>query len=145
MTSTVSFSCSLEPSAAENPLGVEIWFDNKCIFDTPALTQPETVRFEFEETESDHQVDFVLKNKTDTHTKIDEQGNIVKDSTVLIKDIALDDIDLSNIIQNVVEYHHDFNGTAGATIEKFYGEMGCNGRAVLKFSDPVYLWLLENI
>jgi hypothetical protein len=44
------------------------------------------------------------------------------------------------------EYHHDCNGTAQQVIlDKFYREMGCNGTVSLKFTTPVYLWLLENM
>jgi len=45
----------------------------------------------------------------------------------------------------LAQYQHDFNGTGNPTIDKFYGEMGCNGTVSLKFTTPIYLWLLENM
>jgi hypothetical protein len=45
----------------------------------------------------------------------------------------------------VAKYQHDFNGTGKLTTQNFYGELGCNGTVSLKFSTPIYIWLLENM
>ena len=145
MSDKISFSCSVEPLNPSKPVGFELWFDGKCVTDITSLTETTDLKFEFEEADCEHCVEFVLKNKTAEHTTVDAQGNIVNDSTIKLKNICLDELDITNIVQNVVKYHHDFNGTADPIIDEFYREMGCNGRAVLKFSDPVYLWLLENL
>jgi len=42
-------------------------------------------------------------------------------------------------------YTHNFNGTQAETTDKFYGEMGCNGTVSLRFTTPIYLWLLETM
>ena len=42
-------------------------------------------------------------------------------------------------------YRHDYNGTTDPFDDEFYGEMGCNGTVSLKFTTPIYLWLLENL
>jgi hypothetical protein len=42
-------------------------------------------------------------------------------------------------------YTHDFNGTQQEIQDEFYSEMGCNGTVSLKFSTPIYLWLLEHM
>jgi hypothetical protein len=38
-----------------------------------------------------------------------------------------------------------FNGTSEVTEDKFYSELGCNGTVSLKFTTPMYLWLLEHM
>jgi hypothetical protein len=90
-------------------------------------------------------LEFVLSGKTSEHTRITEQGEIVSDVTVQIKDIAFDDIVIDQIFSELAEYHHDFNGTQSAVIERFYGTMGCNGTVRLQFTTPIYIWLLENM
>jgi hypothetical protein len=64
---------------------------------------------------------------------------------VTVSDIRFDGIDCQYLTTNLAEYQHDFNGTGDPTIDKFYGEMGCNGTVSLKFTTPIYLWLLENL
>lgn len=145
MSDKISFSCNIEPSLPEKPLGFEIWLDGQCMVDIDAVTESQLLSFEFEETSNEHVIEFVLKNKTSLHTVIDQNNNIVEDSLILVQNIALDGIELTNIVQNIISYTHDFNGTGASTTDTFYGTMGCNGRAVFKFNDPVYLWLLENL
>jgi hypothetical protein len=84
-----------------------------------------------------------MYGKLPQHTKILESGEIVEDSLLLINNIKIDGIDFDQLTQNWVEYHHDFNGTQSPTVNKFFNVMGCNGRATLKFTTPIYLWLLE--
>jgi hypothetical protein len=74
---------------------------------------------------------------------LDDSGNIVSDSTVIVSDFVLEDIDISQIVHDRAVYHHDFNGTADPINDLFFGAMGCNGTIVLKFTTPIYVWLLE--
>ena len=39
----------------------------------------------------------------------------------------------------------EINGTQESVDDDFFGTMGCNGTVRLKFSSPVYLWLLETV
>ena len=42
-------------------------------------------------------------------------------------------------------FQHDFNGTQPEIKDTFFGEMGCNGTVSLRFTTPIYLWLLEHM
>ena len=59
--------------------------------------------------------------------------------------VEFDDIEIDQIVSELAEYHHNFNGTQPAIVDQFYGEMGCNGTLRLEFTTPIYLWLLENM
>jgi hypothetical protein len=59
--------------------------------------------------------------------------------------ISFDEIDCTQIIQDLAVYRHNFNGTGADIPDQFFGDMGCNGTIELKFATPVYLWLLENM
>jgi hypothetical protein len=63
----------------------------------------------------------------------------------MVSNIQFDGIDCQYLTTTLAQYQHDFNGTGNPTIDKFYGEMGCNGTVSLKFTTPIYLWLLENM
>jgi hypothetical protein len=87
-----------------------------------------------------------MKGKTHQDTKIDEQGNIVEDSMIDICNVCLDEINIDQMMSDLAQYVHDGNGTESVqSIHRFYGHMGCNGRVQLKFSCPIYLWLLETM
>jgi hypothetical protein len=127
------------------PLGVEIWLDNQKLFDQDHVDHACPIVYEMPDDDGEHELKFVLKNKRSDHTQIDTDGNIVGDATVTVSDIRFDDIDCDYLTVKLAQYQHDFNGTGEPTIDKFYGEMGCNGTVSLKFTTPIYLWLLENM
>ena len=93
----------------------------------------------------EHELQFVMSGKTHQHTKIDEQGNILSDVLLELRDIVIDGIDISNMFYSHARYTHDFNGTQPQTTTTTHGSLGCNGVVSLKFSSPFYLWLLENM
>ena len=145
MTSTVTISCTLDTTDPEAALGFEAWVDDQKFFDTDHVQAQQQVVVEIADDDGEHELRFVLKNKTADHTQVDEAGNIVVDARLIVTDLAFDEIQLGQIVTNYAVYTHDFNGTGQLTQNKFYSEMGCNGTVSLKFATPVYLWLLENM
>jgi hypothetical protein len=144
--STYQISCTVRTTDPTAALGLEIWLDNHVLFDAAHITH-ETLPliFDIADDEAEHELRFVMKGKTSEDTVVDEHGNIVKDATLTIDDIAFDEIELNHIVFNNAVYTHDFNNTKDSIQDKFYGTMGCNGTVSLKFNTPVYLWLLENM
>ena len=105
-----------------------------------------TISHEFDDSEPKKNTLFIImKGKTIDHTQLDAAGNITSDRVIEISDVAIDDIELGIVFQNLSRYTHDFNGTADKTTEQFFGIMGCNGNVELEFDSPVYQWLLENM
>lgn len=117
--------------------------DNLCWQGDP--NQAGKIKIEFDDQDADHCIDIELSGKLPEHTKVNDVGEIQQDLLVEINDICLDDINIDQLVYTLAEYHHDFNGSQSAIVDKFYGKMGCNGRLRLAFSSPVYIWLLENM
>ena len=124
---------------------MEIWFDDQQIFNQDWVTESQTISYELSDIDAEHELRFVMKNKTADHTKVDESGIIVKDACLIISDLAFDDIALGNIVTEKAVYTHNFNGNGETVQDKFFGQMGCNGTVSIKFTTPMYLWLLENL
>jgi hypothetical protein len=143
MTATVAFDIS--PSDATCPLGVEVWIDQQQIFNLDHLNSTKTVQFNLEEDDSEHELRVILKNKLPEHTEIDAEGNIKQDAVITVSRIEFDEISVDQVVQEQAVYYHDFNGSAAPVEDRFYGSMGCNGTLSLKFSTPIYIWLLENM
>jgi hypothetical protein len=143
--STTCFSVDISSSDFSAALGLEVWIDNTEIFSCDHVQQAQTITFDLSDDESDHKLRLVLKNKTEEHTQIDQNGTIVKDAVLIVDNLKFDEIDLKQIFSEHAVYTHNFNGSASDIQDKFYGIMGCNGTVRLEFSTPVYIWLLENM
>jgi hypothetical protein len=142
---TIKFNCVISSTNTAVPLGMEIWMDDQKFFDQDHINQDYKIEHEISDDDGEHTLRFVLKNKLPEHTQVDSDGGIVSDTTVTVSGIRFDDIDCDYLTVKLAEYHHDFNSSGAATIDKFYGVMGCNGTVSLKFTTPIYLWLLENM
>ena len=143
--STVNFSCAIAPNNADIPLGCEIWIDDTCLIDTDHVNQTLHVEHKFNDLDGEHLLRITLKNKLSEHTQVDESGAIVSDALLSISNINFEGIDCLQIMQDRAVYRHNFNGTADQIDDQFFNCMGCNGTVELKFTTPLYLWLLENM
>lgn len=141
----VPFTCKIGTTNPSAKLGLEVLLNGTSVFKTDHVT--ETINFEhaISDDVGEQEFQFVLSGKTATDTKIDTDGNITEDAMLTISDLYTSEIDLTNIVYEHAEYTHNFNGNGAETKERFFGNMGCNGTVSLKFSTPVYLWLLENM
>ena len=143
MTNTVKISCQLSTTDATCPLGFEAWINDHKFFDTDHVTETQTISVEIADVDAEHELRFVLKNKLESHTKIDDTGHIISDARLTVTDLAFDEIQLGYMVSEQAVYTHNCNGTAPLGQHRFYGEMGCNGTVSLPFTTPIYLWLLE--
>jgi len=142
---TIKFSCTIQNNSDFENLGVEFWLDETKFFDSLIAKGITPITYEFAEDESDHSLKFVLKNKTTDHTTVDNDGTIVNDALLTVKDFEFDGINIDHTFFENAVYTHNYNGSDNWVDEKFYGHVGCNGKVELKFSTPFYMWLMENI
>jgi hypothetical protein len=144
--STAQISLQARSSSESSGLILDFWFDGERVSSMILTPEPQEFRHEFPDLDSqEHCFEIELRGKTPDHTKINDQGDIVQDVVAEISDVALDDIQLGHMFLEKTQYHHDHNGTTDPVQAQFFGSMGCNGRVKLRFTSPVYLWLLENM
>ena len=144
MNNTVKIKCNVGTTNMAAGLVMQVWIDSEKIFDQ-TVVEPTPVEFDLVEDEAEHSLRFVMSNKMPDHTQIDDNGNIIADSRLIVSDIEFDEISLGHLFFNLATYTHNSNGVGSQVQDKFYGEIGCNGTVELKFTTPVYLWLLENM
>ena len=140
---TVTFD--LTSSDYASALGFEVLLDDVSLLSIDHVNKPTPVSLEILDDEGEHEFKFVMKNKTPEHTVVDDTGNITIDAMLSIANVAFDDIKLGHVFVEQSVYYHDFNGSQDAIKDEFYGDMGCNGHVSLRFTTPIYLWLLENM
>ncbi len=126
-------------------MGIELWIDDDKFFDNNISPGRHHVIHELECAEGEHWFHIVFKDKLPENTQIDDQGSIISDALIDIENVCLDEINIDTMLHALADYVHDGNGTKTVAVHPFYGHLGCNGRVELKFSTPVYLWLLENM
>lgn len=143
MDSTIGFR--VVPSNSDRALSVTVRLNNEVILQLNSVAET----YEFSKTISDeagrHVLEFELSNKLPEHTTVDEQGNIVTDSTVTIENINMDGVVIDNAVHKLAQYWNDRNGTQTRHMDRFYGVMGCNGVVHFEFTTPTYQWLLDNV
>jgi hypothetical protein len=154
---TIKLKFDVGTTDAECKLGVKVTLDHNVIYDNSHVTTTDQISHEISDQDAEHELTIELYGKLPKYTEIDEAGNIVKDALITVENFLIDDIDISSMLTNypnnlyqdvpthLISYRHDFNGTQPATINTFHGAMGCNGTVTLKFTTPIYLWLLENM
>ena len=145
MTGTAIISCTLNTTDSTIDLGFEAWINEQKFYDINHVTGEQIFSMEIPDADGEHELKFILKNKKPEHTKIDTAGNIISDARLILSNLSVDEIKLGHMATELATYTHNFNGTKESTQNKFYGEMGCNGTVSLKFSTPIYMWLLENM
>jgi hypothetical protein len=145
MSNTVTITFTVNTTAPAAALGFEAWINNQKFVDSDHVQSQHPVVIEIDDDDGEHELRFILKNKTSNHTQVDEAGNIVSDARLIVADLAFDEIKLGHMVTEQTLYTHDVNGTEKQAQHKFYGEMGCNGTVSLKFTTPIYLWLLEHM
>lgn len=144
-TENIAFAYQVQTTNNDIPLGLRVTLDQVTIFETAHVTETVQLNHEMSDADGEHELTFELFGKLPEHTKITETGEIVSDALLEINNITLDGIDLDQFFQSLAVYQHDFNGTQPPQQDRFYGHIGCNGTVTLKFTTPVYLWLLENM
>ena len=142
---TVKISFDVETSDAECPLGVEIWLDDVVLLSNNHVQEKVSFSHDINDDDGKHEFRIVMLGKTADHTNVDEAGNIVKDATLQISNVVIEDIDVNYLFLEKCVYTHDFNGTQPEITDSFHGVAGCNGTISFEFSTPIYLWLLENM
>lgn len=145
MNNNLIIACNIGTTDKTVPLGIEVWLDNQLVLNMDHVINANECAWEISDADSEHELKFVMKNKSPEHTKINEQGQIVQDATLTIGNLTFQEIEMEKIFLDKAVYTHDFNGTQNTIDTKFYGEMGCNGTLIFKFATPVYSWLLENM
>jgi hypothetical protein len=145
-TQHVSITCTVDTTDATAGLGFEAWVNDVKFYDINHVTGPQQISMKINDADDQsHVVKFVMKNKTDANTQVDDAGAIISDARLRVIDVAFDEVVLGNMLTEHAVYTHDMNGHGSLAQYKFYGEMGCNGTVSLEFTTPMYLWLLENM
>ena len=141
----IKIGCLIDTNEPDAALGIEVWVDQQKVFELDHVDSQTSFEHYIDRVSGDHLLQFVMKNKNQSHTQVDPDGNIIKDACLTISNITIDEFDLyQQILTTAAVYEHNFNGNGPVTTDHFYQTIGCNGVVSLNFSVPVYDWLDTN-
>jgi len=113
------------------------------------------VEFEAELTEgAEYDLTIQRYGKKQNDTVVDQQGNILQDQMLHIKNIEIDEINIGGLVfegEYTPAYPEPWAsqqremGNELPTTFKNAVILGHNGEWKFKFSSPFYMWLLENL
>lgn len=103
-----------------------------------------TIEYEDTDEHTEQCVRVVMRGKTEEHTIVDDQDNIVYNVHAIVQKIILDDIDVTDLYVNgnPCYYHIGSNNNQNGPIltDDFYGFMGLNGEVRIEFYTPMWHW-----
>jgi hypothetical protein len=144
---TVEFSCDVDVKhPSEQPLNVKIVLNGQVVSSTNVVEKVSLQCNIPSDENREHIIELVVSGKTKHHTIVDETGNVVSSTELLVNNFRFDGINIDSIVlTNSLPYIHNYNDTGDTVVEKFYDTIGCNGKIILAVATPIHLWLLENM
>jgi chaperonin GroEL (HSP60 family) len=157
-TEKLKFKLELYATMWDKAPHAEVLIDDKSYFNneiTGTEDKPDLIEFEHE-LEEGKSYELIIKRagKGRNQTVIDNQGDILKDQLLHIKNIEIDEIDIGSLVYEGVytpEYPEPWatqqreSGNELKESFKNVTQMGHNGTWSFKFTSPFYMWLLENL
>ena len=114
-------------------------------------SEEKVITFSLELPEGDHTIKIRLGGKLPKHTVVDDNGNILADQLLNIKQIEIDEIELDYLFYSLGNFHKQTGVVDSKPVydetplPDKYTNIGWNGEYRLNFSVPTYMWFLENL
>jgi len=157
-TEKLKFKLELYATMWDRPPHAEILINDKSYFAgeiTGDENTPDVIEFEHELAEgSDYHLTIKRSGKINNQTVINDNGDILKDQMLHIKQIEIDEIDIGALVYEGVytpEYPEPWASQqrdSGEVLQESFKnatQLGHNGVWRFSFSSPFYMWLLENL
>ena len=157
-TEKLKFKVELYATMWDKPPHVEILINDRTYFSgniTGQENDPNLIEFEHDAQEgTEYNLIIKRSGKSINQTVVNENGDILKDQLLHIKNISIDEIDIGSLVFEGTyspEYPEPWasqQSKAGHDLPasfKNVTKMGHNGTWTFGFSSPFYMWLLENL
>jgi len=137
---------NIECSETIPEIFIDIYQNNKLVTSNSFYKGVKKYTIEYNDTDAHTEqcIQVVMRGKTEEHTIIDEQGDIVYNVHAIVQQIILDEIDVTDLYVNGNPcYYHvgSNNNQNGPTLtDEFYGFIGLNGEVRIEFTTPMWYW-----
>ena len=152
------FKIGLSRSSTKKQPKFKIYVNNTELVCAELTSDAHTIEyFEFDAAvdEGDCHLAVEFLNKSVHDTVLDATGNIIEDLLLNIESIEIDEIDLGFLLWTTSNYYpeypkshqikmQDLGNTLPESVKNCVN-LGWNGKWMLSFTSPFYIWLLDNI
>ena len=123
-------------------ISISVVNDDKEVAHTTFTGNVDCLEFSINNDNDDiHKLDIVLSGKEEQHTIASPDGDILEDHYAEIKQLIIDDIDVSHLFCDGQRcYRHNSNGWSDWVTDEFFGFMGHNGTVSFNYQTPLYKW-----
>jgi len=155
---TLHFKIGLSGSFTKRHPEFKISVNNTEFFHTKLSSDTQVIEyFEFDAVVDEGECNLIIEllNKSLYDTVLDSDGNIVEDMLLNINSIEIDEIDLGSLLWTASDYRPIYPKTYRNKMTQLGQQLpesvkncvnlGWNGKWVISFTSPFYIWLLENI
>jgi len=155
-TESVEFKITLDSVWHNEPPKFEVLLNDELI-EYGVVSEKESdgekkiITFTRDLEEGEHTIKIRLLDKQLKHTPIDDNGNILADQLLNIKQIEIDEIELDYLFYSLGKYYKQIGVKDGlpqydeAPLDFNLITLGWNGEWRLSLSAPTYMWFLENL
>ena len=123
--------------------GARVYINHTLIFEN-LIAEPTKISWQGT-TQERNKITVEMYNKNPGDTETDDSGAIVNDVVLNINCVAIDEIELDNLLWTNSIYYPNAGEDGAPESMKECVNLGWNGRWELEFDSPIYLWLLENL
>ena len=129
----------------DHPLLITFFIDNRVIYFDNSGKNSVCIQKKIKLEENVHELKIKIQNKNEANTLIDHKSKILQDTLFNLENLSFDGIEITNLIlqrDDIAQFY--VNNKPTDIIHKTL-EYGHNGTFHMKFSVPVYDWLLETL
>ena len=150
----ITLGVNLEFNTPDTPVGFKISFDDVLLHDSLLTNDNSCIEVKLKDNIDIREQKFLnmeMYGKTDNHTILDDNGNIIQTSMIEIIDLYIDntlfiyDGGMACSLWDSIKYHHNNNGHSDDVVESVSILMGMNGKLVIPIYTPIYIWMFENL
>lgn len=147
MSELLKFDITLSSTTWDKQPQYSILINDKVVVSSELLLpSPKAISFQHLVPDGEASLSIRLENKT-KHDTIIVDGKIHDDMLLNIEDIAIDDIDLGQLLwdgEYILDEPQQYNGKVITQLNHCVN-LGWNGTYRLNFAVPYYIWLLEKL
>ena len=92
-----------------------------------------------------HVMTMQIGNKNEANTQVDRDGNIIKDTTIELKSLQINSIELMPLLYHSEQFAGFYINGQDNQYKTKMGNFGYNGIWEFKFETPIYDWMLEHL
>lgn len=138
-TEQIKIDIDISSTFWDQPPRTKIYIDSVVVFQG-IVDSARRITHECNLTDGPHELRIMLLGKDGRTQTIMENDRIIKDQLLNIDAVYIDDINLGYTAQTLSEFISE-DGTKNSNMVN----LGINGTWTLRFTTPVYIWMLENM